>query len=184
MTANSACRWWVAQLAALILIALGMTFALEIVDPQQLQAQSSVRLPAGATTNVTGGTVPGMSRSSDSNSDIWRAVRKGIRGKVSIPDKQAGQLVQSEGENWRAIKNGPLAIWGAYSLAGIVVLLALFYLIRGKIRIDHGMSGRTITRFADIERMSHWLLAVSFIILAVTGLNISYGKYFLLPGID
>jgi len=122
-----------------------------------------------------------MARSSNSASEMWRAVRKGIRGKVSIPDKQAGQLVQSEGDNWRALKNGPIATWGAIGLAGIVVLLAVFYLIRGRIHIDHGLSGRTVTRFADLERMSHWLLAVSFIILAVTGLNITYGKYFLLP---
>jgi len=181
MTAKSGCRWWVAQFVALILIALGTTFALEIADPQQLQAQSSVRPPAGATTNVTGGTVPGMARSNKSNSETWRAIRKGIRGTVSIPDKKAGQLVQSEGDSWRALKNGPIATWGALGLAGIVILLAVFYLIRGKIRVDHGMSGRTITRFTEIERMAHWLLAVSFIILAVSGLNITFGKYYLLP---
>ncbi len=181
MTAISGCRRWVAQLAILALIALGTTFALEIFDPQNAQAQSSVRPPANATTNVTGGTVPGMSRSSESASEIWRAVRKGVKGTVSIPDKKAGILVQSEGDSWRAIRNGPITNWGAIGLAGMVSLLALFYLVRGKILVDHGMSGRTITRFADIERMAHWLLAVSFIILALTGLNIIYGKYFLLP---
>ncbi|MFQ5626865.1 MAG: formate dehydrogenase subunit gamma [Methyloligellaceae bacterium] len=181
MTAKSGCRWWVAQLAALMLIALGMTFALEAAGSDPAQAQSSVRPPANATTNVTGGTVPGMSRSSDSASEMWRAVRKGVKGTVSIPDKNAAQLVQSEGDNWRALKNGPIANWGAIGLAGMVVLLAVFYLIRGRIRVDRGLSGRTITRFNDLERMGHWMLAVSFIILAVTGLNITYGKYYLLP---
>lgn len=179
MTAKSGCRWRLAQLAALMLIALGMTFALDIVDPQQVQAQSSVRLPAGAV--ITEGRVPGRALGNSSNSETWRAIRKGIRGTVSIPDKQAGQLVQSEGDNWRALKNGPIATWSAMGLAAIVLLLALFYLARGKIRVEHGMSGRTITRFANIERMSHWLLAVSFIILAVSGLNITFGKYYLLP---
>ncbi|HDO52921.1 MAG TPA: formate dehydrogenase subunit gamma [Rhizobiales bacterium] len=128
-----------------------------------------------------GGTVPGMSRSSDSASEIWRAVRKGVKGTVSIPDKKAGHLVQSEGDSWRAVRNGPIATWGVIGLAGVIALLAVFFLIRGKIRVEHGMAGRTITRFTDIERIGHWLLAVSFIILAVTGLNITYGKYFLLP---
>jgi formate dehydrogenase subunit gamma len=181
MTAISRSKKWVVQLAVLVLIALGTTFALEISEPQQAQAQSSVRPPASAVTGPVGGTVPGSSRSNSSDAEMWRAVRKGIKGTVSIPDKKAGQLVQSEGDAWRATKNGPIATWGVIGLAGIVLLLALFYLVRGKIMVDHGLSGRTVTRFADMERMAHWLLAVSFIILALSGLNITYGKYFLLP---
>ena len=183
MTAVSRCRWWVVQLAVLAMIALSTTFALEIADPQQAQAQSNVRPPANAVGSGApqGGAVPGGSMGNLSDSETWRAIRKGISGTVSIPDKQAGQLVQSEGDNWRAIKNGPIATWGALGLAGMLILLTLFYLARGKIMVDHGMSGRTITRFRDIERMGHWLLAVSFIILAITGLNIIYGKHVLLP---
>lgn len=176
-------RRWVACLAAFALLAFGATVALEFSDPQVAQAQSSVRPPANAVTGggPTGGTVPGGTEGFSSDSDTWRAVRQGIQGNVSIPDKKAGQLVQSEGDNWRAIKNGPITTWGVIIMGGMIGLLALFYLIRGKIRVDHGMSGRTIERFNDIERMAHWLLAVSFIILAVTGLNITYGKYFLMP---
>lgn len=181
MTAISRSKKLVVQLAVLVLIALGTSFALEIVDPQQAQAQSNVRPPANAVTSPVGGTVPGASSGNQSDSEMWRAVRKGIKGTVSIPDKKAGQLVQSEGDAWRAVKNGPIAKWGVIGLGGMVALLVLFYLIRGKITVDHGMSGRTMTRFADMERMGHWLLAVSFIVLAITGLNITYGKYFLLP---
>lgn len=170
-----------AYLAALVLVALGAAFVLEITDPQQANAQSSVRPPAGATTNITGGTVPGDALGNLSDSEMWRSVRQGIKGNVSIPDKKAGQLVQSEGDNWRALKNGPLATYGAWGLLGIIVVLGLFYLLRGKIKVDHGMSGKTVTRFADLERTAHWLLAVSFIVLALTGLNITYGKYFLMP---
>lgn len=183
MTAIATTRRWVACLAALVLIALGTTLALEVADPQYAQAQSSVRPPAGAVTggNPTGGTVPGDVLGSSSDSETWRSIRQGIQGTVSIPDKNAAQLVQSEGDNWRAIKNGPISTWGVIIMAGMLALLALFYLLRGRIRVEHGMSGRTIERFNDIERMAHWLLAVSFIILAITGLNITYGKYFLLP---
>lgn len=178
-------RRWVACLAAFVMIVLGATFALEAVNPQVAEAQSNVRPPAGAVgaagPGPQAGEVPGGSMGNLSDSEMWRSVRKGISGNVSIPDKKAGQLVQSEGDSWRAMKNGPISQWGAIGLAGIIVLLAVFFLIRGKIRVDHGMSGRTVERFADIERLGHWLLAVSFIILAITGLNITYGKYFLLP---
>jgi len=125
--------------------------------------------------------VPGDALGGTSDSDFWRAIRGGVQGTVSIPDKKAGTLVQSEGETWRAIRNGPLSTWGAWALLGIVVVLALFFLVRGRIRIEHGWAGRTITRFAGYERLGHWLLAVSFVILALTGLNILYGRYVLLP---
>lgn len=167
--------------AALVLLVFGAFLILETFDASNAQAQSSVRPPANATTNVIGGGVPGEALGNQSDSETWRKIRKGIVGTVSIPDKKAGQLVQSEGDNWRAAKNGPLSTWGALGLGGIILLLVLFYLGRGKIMIDHGISGKTVTRFADLERTAHWLLAVSFIILALTGLNITYGKYVLLP---
>ena len=183
MMAISKGRWWVVQLAVLAMIAVGTTFALEIVDPHQAHAQSNVRPPAGAVQSATPqeGEVPGGALGNLSASETWRAIRQGGRGTVSIPDKQAGQYIQSEGELWRGIKKGPVSTWGVIGLAGVVLLLVLFYLARGRIMVDHGMSGRTITRFRDIERMGHWLLAVSFIILAVSGLIISYGRYFMMP---
>lgn len=183
MTASVKRGSWAARVSAMLLVALGAVCIVTLAGINTADAQSSVRPPANATTDSgpTGGAVPGDAQGLSSDSDQWRAIRRGIQGTVSIPDKKAGQLVQSEGDNWRAFKNGPLATWGAWALLAIIVLLALFYLIRGRIRVEHGMSGRTITRFMSIERMAHWLIAVSFIILALTGLNISYGKLFLLP---
>lgn len=169
--------------AVCLLAALIVSLAANMASSDGALAQGSVRPPEGAVQGgaPTGGNVPGDALGNTSDSEMWRAVRKGVRGSVSIPDQNAAQLVQSEGDNWRAIRNGPLVRWGAYVLAGMVLLLALFYLLRGRIRIDHGYSGRTITRFGFVERMAHWLLAVSFIILGLTGLNITYGKIVLLP---
>jgi formate dehydrogenase subunit gamma len=63
----------------------------------------------------------------------------------------------------------------------MVALLAAFYLLRGRIRIENGWAGRNLARFGAWERFCHWLLALSFITLAVTGLNVLYGRYVLLP---
>jgi formate dehydrogenase subunit gamma len=148
---------------------------------QQGQApSSSVRPPPGA--SLPGG--PGVvqpERPGNYDNELWRRVREGQQGQVSIPDKKAAQLVQSDGEAWRNFRNGPLPQYGAWALGGILVLLAAFFVLRGRIRIEHGWAGRTITRFTDVERFGHWLLATSFIILALTGLNVLYGRYFLLP---
>ena len=131
--------------------------------------------------NPVGGTVPGRSLGAASDSELWRDVRGGIKGNVSIPDKQAGQMIQSQGEEWRAWRNGPLTVWGGTGLLVMIGLVALFFLVRGRIRIDAGPSGKTIQRFNDLERFAHWLTAVCFVVLALTGLNLLYGKYVLLP---
>jgi formate dehydrogenase subunit gamma len=90
-------------------------------------------------------------------------------------------MIQSEGDNWRAFRNGPLSNVGAFAVMGIIGLLVVFYFIRGKIRIDAGPSGDTILRFGVIDRFAHWLMAGSFVVLGITGLNLLYGRYILLP---
>ncbi len=129
----------------------------------------------------TTGNVPGESLGNTSDAEIWRAVRHGIQGEVSIPDKKAGVLVQSEGDNWRAWRNGPVTVSGIWIVLGMLGLLALFFAIRGRIRVDSGMSGATIERFNGIERFAHWLTAICFVILGLTGLNMLYGRHVLLP---
>jgi formate dehydrogenase subunit gamma len=66
-------------------------------------------------------------------------------------------------------------------ILGTIALLGLAYLMIGRIRIEGGRSGRKILRFKALERFSHWLTAVSFIVLGLTGLNITFGKLLLLP---
>lgn len=117
----------------------------------------------------------------DNNAEMWRAIRQGIQGKVSIPDKKAGVLVQSEGEEWRSIRNGPVSNYGVWLILGTIAVLALFFTVRGRIRIENGRTGRTILRFASFERFIHWTVAVSFILLALTGLNLLYGRYVVKP---
>src|SRR5262249_46169090 len=67
------------------------------------------------------------------------------------------------------------------AVIGMLVLLVAFYLIRGMVRIESGRSGRTLVRFNAFERGVHWMTATCFIILALTGLNITFGKTLLLP---
>ena len=127
------------------------------------------------------GQVPGGALGNASSPDFWRAVRQGERFTTSLPDQRAAVLIQSEGDNWRAFRNGPLSEYGAWALLGIVALLALFFLVRGRIRLEHGWSGHRITRFNFIDRFAHWLTATCFVVLALTGLNMLYGRDVLRP---
>ncbi len=174
----SARRFTGASPAALLVTAIA-TMALLILFTAAAGAQN-VRPPDNA---VTSGGPPQVVPEEQGNYDIemWGKIRRNAQGTVSIPDEKAGVLVDASGETWRAMRNGPLPTYGAYAMAGILAVLVLFYLLRGRIRVSHGLSGRTIERFTDLERMGHWLLAVSFIVLALTGLNVLYGRYVVLP---
>ena len=70
---------------------------------------------------------------------------------------------------------------GGIAIIGMLALLVVFYLIRGMVRIESGRSGRTVVRFNSFERLVHWMTATCFIILALSGLNITFGKQLLLP---
>ena len=59
---------------------------------------------------------------------------------------------------WYEFREGPLTKYGGYLLVGTIVALLLFYLLRGRIRVEGELSGRTVTRFKAIERFAHWLL--------------------------
>ena len=129
----------------------------------------------------TKGEVPGAALGIKSDSDLWRYVRTGNAGTSQMKNELAGVMIQSEGDNWRAFRNGPLSVYGAFGLAGIIGLLIVFYLVRGRIRIDSGPSDKKIQRFGAIDRFAHWLMAGSFVVLAITGLNLLYGRHLLIP---
>lgn len=154
--------WCKAALAALMLV-LGVAAA-------GMPARAADTAPAGTHQLNTA-----------ADADVWRAIRQGVQGTSSLPNPRAGVLIQSEGESWRALRNGPIATYGAWALAGILVVLVLFFLFRGRIRLDAPATGRTVQRFNAIERGTHWLTAGSFIVLALTGLNVLYGRWVLLP---
>lgn len=114
---------------------------------------------------------------------LLNALKEGdkITGRISIPDSMASSLIQPAGRDWRDFQRSKLPVIGGVAILGMVVLLALFLLIRGRIRVDHGFSGAKILRFASFERFTHWLTASCFIVLALSGLNISFGRMLVLP---
>jgi formate dehydrogenase subunit gamma len=102
-------------------------------------------------------------------------------GRVSIPDAKSGTLVSPAGRPWAERMEGGVKKWGGWFLIAVVVVLAIFYFVRGKVKIDSGLSGRTVERFTGFERFVHWTMASSFIVLALTGLNIRFGRDVVMP---
>lgn len=125
-------------------------------------------------------TAPLATRGGQSDPDIWRALKAGERGKPSS-DTATGQLIQKLGEDWRLLRGEIIVRYSGYVLGSVIVLIALFRLLRGKIKIRAGRSGRTISRFSLSHRVAHWFLAATFIVMAISGLIILLGRPLLLP---
>ena len=104
-----------------------------------------------------------------------------VAGRITIPDQNAGYLIKPDNKIWAALQGDTLHQISIWAVIGMLVLLTLFYVIRGKIRVDGGLSGRKILRFNTLERFAHWTLASTFIILALSGLNLIIGKTVILP---
>lgn len=117
-----------------------------------------------------------------SDAETWRALRYGSADvKVSAGGDVATVLMQDGGMRWLEFRKTTLRTYGGWLLVGTIVVLAAFYLLFGRIKIDQGRSGRTVTRFKAIERFGHWMLGGSFIVLGVTGLLVLFGRVFLVP---
>ncbi len=117
-----------------------------------------------------------------SDSDVYRALRYGSADvTVSSQGPADSVLIQDGGMWWLNFRTGPLREYGTYILGGMLAIIVLFFLIRGKIRIDGEKTGRTVLRFNSFERFGHWLFAGSFLVLGITGLLTLYGRDFLIP---
>lgn len=158
-------RWLVA------LTLIGMTIALPTTVAV---AQSSVRPPGESHFG------PNTAQGGRSTPDTWRDIRQGKRGTVVFPSAEGGVLIQSGGEVWR-VRHGTLARYGAWLLLAAVGIAGSYFVVRGRISIRGGRTGRVVPRFSLVERIVHWFVAVLFVLLATTGLVLLFGRYALLP---
>ncbi len=129
------------------------------------------------------------------NAPFWRDVGKGVEGYNSLPKSQApeaGVLIQpfaqypgarltNAGEAWRQVRNNWIIPYGGALLLIVAGAIAIFYQRNGTIRLHGRPTGKEIERFTPFERSAHWANAVAFVILAVSGLVMAFGKFFIQP---
>jgi formate dehydrogenase subunit gamma len=116
--------------------------------------------------------------------DLWREVRQREAptvGSTQIQGVDSGVLINVRGEDWRRFRMETLVPVGGMVLGGILGLVALFYLVRGTIRVPGGRSGQRIQRFSEYDRLLHWSTVFLFYFLAITGLVLLYGRLVLIP---
>lgn len=128
------------------------------------------------------------------NAPFWRGARDSgnVPGVTTLPDHEGATLIQrfvqypgsaytTAGEAWRQARNRWIVPYGGALLLVVVVALGLFYFGKGALGRSGNDGGGRIERFTPLERAAHWLNAAAFVVLAVSGIVIAFGKFFLLP---
>jgi formate dehydrogenase subunit gamma len=128
------------------------------------------------------------------NAPFWRGVKdSGTQlGISNLPGAEKGMLIQpvadypgapatTAGEAWRLVRNQWIIPYGGALLGIVVLALALFYWRRGPMGHEGMRTGRRIERFTPFERAAHWTNATAFVVLALSGLVMAFGKFLLLP---
>src|SRR5438477_7136345 len=115
------------------------------------------------------------------NAPIWHEVRSGAPQVTTVTGRETNILIQPQGETWRAVRNGPISLYGGLLLALMVLAIGTFQLTKGTMQLHHPETGRKVLRFTLWERSVHWTTAICFVILAVSGLIMFFGKSVLLP---
>jgi formate dehydrogenase subunit gamma len=127
------------------------------------------------------------------NAPVWRQVVAGEAHYSSLPYPESGVLIQPKaqlpgqpvpltaGESWRRFRNGPMMSIGGWLLLGVLAILAVMFFVKGPIKVHAPPTGRKIQRFTPMERFVHWTTAITFVLLAVSGLCMLFGKFLLMP---
>lgn len=126
------------------------------------------------------------------NAPMWRQIGAGVTGYSSLPTPEAGNLIQgfvqypgsnftNAGEAWRQVRNNWILPYGGALLLIVLGALALFHWRKGPMELHGELTGRKIERFTAFERAAHWANALAFSILALSGIVMAFGKFFLWP---
>ena len=128
------------------------------------------------------------------NAPFWRSVRESGQqpGYSSLPGAEKGQLIQpfvqypgsrlaTAGEAWRQVRNQWIVPYGGALLVIVALTIGLYYVRKGPIGGHEPDTGRKIERFTPFERAAHLTNAVAFVVLALSGIVMAFGKFFLLP---
>ncbi len=91
------------------------------------------------------------------NAPVWREVNSPSSGFTNLPANEGGVLIQSAGEDWRQLRNGPVTQYGGWGLVVVLLVIAAYYLLHGSFKVSAAPTGRLIERFTLVERATHWL---------------------------
>ncbi len=116
--------------------------------------------------------------------ELWREVRQrntDLVGNTQVKGVDAGVLIRQGGQDWRQFRMQKLVPWSMTLLMAAIIAIAGFRILRGKLRVEGGMSGKKVPRFTSLQRTIHWFVAILFVLLAITGTVLTFGRGGLIP---
>lgn len=115
-------------------------------------------------------------------SEYWREARQGTEGYSAVKGPAANVLIDNGGQNFRQIRNGPISTFGPWVLAIMLLGVAgMFVLSGGGQKVEKPLTGKRVPRWSAYIRVVHWIMAIAFLLLLVTGLSLLFGRAVLIP---
>jgi formate dehydrogenase subunit gamma len=115
-------------------------------------------------------------------SEYWREARQGTEGYSAVKGPAANVLIDNGGQNFRQIRNGPISTVGPWVLAVMLLGVAgMFVLSGGGQKVEKPLSGKRVPRWSSYVRVVHWIMSIAFLLLAITGLSLLFGRAVLIP---
>jgi len=183
---------WIAPLV--LGVAIDLTAGIATAQTAAAPESTQQRAPNVESTDILKQNQAERSKDQPGNlAPTFRIVKEGRPNYSSLPAREAGVLIQPKarfpgqerattaGQAWREYRNGPLTKIGGWLLIAAVLAAVAMFLILGPIKLKQGLTGRLIERFTSLERIVHWTTAITFVLLALSGLTMLFGKYVLLP---
>lgn len=118
---------------------------------------------------------------SETDAGFWQQINRGIAGYTAVRGQESGVLIQTNGQQWRRLRNGLVKGTGAWAIAVTVFALSIFFMVRGQVKLSEPRTGELIQRWSVTERAVHGFTATLFLLLMLTGLSLLYGSSVVMP---
>jgi formate dehydrogenase subunit gamma len=171
--------WQAFGFSACVRRARAVLVAVTLLGLSSIQAHAASE-PAAPVQDAKAVAIQAQSDKPHNASATWREARSGAAGFTTVKGTETGVLIQSQGDTWRAIRNGLITPYGGAVMLVVLASIALFYKKKGTIKLHARKTGRRVTRFTPNERRAHWLTAISFVCLAFSGIVLLFGKHIFL----
>ncbi|HVR92336.1 MAG TPA: formate dehydrogenase subunit gamma [Casimicrobiaceae bacterium] len=176
----------VALLAALSFSFLGanLSYAQAPTPAPSSESASSTQIPTPPRTPENSSPAAAAQRQGVqpfNNAPVWREVRSNTPGITTVVGRETNVLMQPQGQTWRTLRNSNISVFGGWALVLLFLVIATFYWVKGTLALHAPPTGRVLLRFTLLDRVIHWSTAITFCILAISGLIMLFGKAVLLP---
>ncbi|WP_373277987.1 formate dehydrogenase subunit gamma [Ferrimonas marina] len=117
-----------------------------------------------------GGTTEGLN-------PLWLDIKNGEVGRTTSAGEFHGSLINTYDLGLLTARSDWIAPALSLALFGMILVFALFVMVNGAAKLEHGYSGVEVLRWKKIDIWIHWLMAIPCLLLIVTGLALLAGRF-------